>query len=170
MKDTVPPAPPTETVMDEGLKRLSEWIKYFEGLSDKIKVLKPNDEDFNLELSSLRKATIKLKDLDEGYGHVLYGWPKPEEVAFVVKIDSSYPNNLTYLKEDDARIFCFGNIAFGPSYFEWDGDGEDDPDCKTYSIRNYSANALSWTYVTKRIKSYLKELTEIVPRFPKNQA
>jgi hypothetical protein len=162
MKRDIPEAPAQEVIEEQNTQRISDWLTYFEVLSPRIKVLTPDNPLFESTLLNLKEEAIKKTQIDPDLGQELCDWPKAEHVVFLVLFNSTMPNREAKFEPQDARIFSFNNFAFGPDYFEWDGD-EDNFNCLTYSLTNYSEDVLSWHYITKLIKDRLSEFDTLVP-------
>jgi hypothetical protein len=164
MSKEIPESPKPEVVEDKSEERVKGWVDYFKRLSPRLKVIEPTDEEFQWVMDS---SLLFAKDrIDRGREEYIADWPKPEEVLFVVVTDSSLVGHEPKFMTEDVRIFCV-NRAFGPDYFYWDGDGEEDPDCRSYSLSSYSEKALSWNYVAKLIKDNLTRISKAVPKVPK---
>lgn len=157
----IPKAPKPEEITETVMEDCREWINYLTKLSPRVKIILPNDKNFNLDV--FRKKV--LGHINSGDDIVLVGWPKKEEVVMLVSINSSLGDNDPLFLLDDSYLFCWYDLAFGLHYFEWDGD--DDPDNENYSLRNFTQSALTWDYITKMIKLKLEELAKATPKLKK---
>ncbi len=159
------PRPPTErlAIPQEDLRRLTSWMNFFRNLSPRLKVVPASEEGFENLLSALEQEVRVRRLIEPEYQ--LVGWPKSDNVAFVVTIDSHPPGSpFEDCKIEDKHIFCFDNVAFGANYFEWDGDS--DEECAgpaTYSLSGYSEDSLYWEYVRTLIVDKVTDLEQRVP-------
>lgn len=94
---------------------------------------------------------------------VIYDWPTKENVAFLLSYDSSMPGHPAEFLAKNTYLFCYYNIAFSLHHFEWDGDGEENPFCKSWSLKGYSEHALEWNFIAEIIKDRLEEIEKSVP-------
>jgi len=167
MSEEIPQTPKLEKIEDGGIQRINEWISYFKNLSDRILVIEDNGlNNISNWLAIAQMMTMRMNDLEPHQKGNLLGWPDASEVAFIIKVNTSMAGREPKYPEDFWRIFCIGNFAFSPGYFEWCGDAETDPDNPNYSLGGFSDSALSWEYVTSLIKNQLKELSKAIPEFP----
>lgn len=153
--------PQLKKIDSKAEKFLKKWIFFFQNLSPRIRIILPGDKDFNLE--NLKKVAISLQKSREVE---FEGWPESENVAFIILLDLSYPLHPKKIEPEDCYVFCYKDIAFGLTYFEWDGDGETDPFCKTYSLSNYIDIALSWKYISKLVSDKIKDIENSIKELP----
>lgn len=166
-ENEIDPPPDIEKINDSSLKNLAAWINYFQEMSDKIKILLPDDEDFSDNLKEMKKLAIQICRVDPELGEKITGWPEINEIAFVICVNSANPSQKKPRYEGkDVRIFCFRDRAFALGYFSWDGDAEDDPSCTTFSLNSFTGNSLSWEYISDRILDQIKKLSQTVPEPP----
>lgn len=126
----------------------------------------PTDEEFGRIIPGVERFICEQKEVETDDVRGLPG--RDIEVAFVVKIDSSSPGSIgPAYRYEDMVFFCFGNVAFRPGYFEWDGDPENNIHVNTYSLRSFSRNALSWKYLASLIFQDIQGLEKLVPRLPR---
>ena len=164
-KHFVPKPPRPSPIKQRDQEYLDGWEEYYKTLSPRIRIIKVTQK----YLDSLKEQVLeedKYIDIDM----TLVDWPTADEVAFLIEWDSAYPGKYPILLLENTYLFCFGRKprAFGVTYFEWDGDMEDDPRCSTYSLSQYPQDALSWKYITKRIREGIEEIENSVPepKFP----
>lgn len=120
----VPKSPEPELLNSEDETNLLKWIQYFKHLSPRIKVIEPSEVIFSECLNSIRSTVINILEIQEN--EKLIDWPKENECAFIVFIDTSKPGQKERFAYEDAIVFCFGNTSFGTRYhFAWDGDAEE---------------------------------------------
>ncbi len=152
----------TKTIPRQSEARLRAWIAHLSNLSTRIRVKLPNEKGFDSFLLSIQNWIRMTKHLMEG--DTILDFPKAENIAFVVCLDSSSTQDTKYLYQD-VRIFCFGDVAFQPGYFEWEGEtitGRNN----TYSLYSFSGKVLSWGYITKLLVTRIQELEKVVPPPP----
>lgn len=172
MSNLIPKVPQVQNLDGKDYEKLQSWIEYFNNLSKRVTVVTKEEDGSVIALERMLEVArdIAEKDLDFTHlGETLAYWPKTDQVAFVLNLDTSYPHTQELggnHAPEEMRIFCFGDMAFKPDYFEWDGDGEEDPDCTTYSLRGYPKKVLSWSYITKLLIDQIKELEDRVPEPP----
>lgn len=153
MGTLIPEVPKPFQITEVIQKKYDGWIDYFKKLSRRIIVYQPNDELFTKILAALEKKTREDIFERSGYeGVELIGWPKKESIAFIVSYDSSLPGHEKTYSAEDCRFFCYGDLAFGITYFE-----SDEGDSSKYSYSNYSKSALRWKYVAKLVRERIKE-------------
>ena len=161
MKSKVPEAP-TPIVIEEGdLQRLAGWVKFFKELSHRIKVLERNSAEVSKFLISAEAVTRRVNRIEDDC--TLIGWPTLDQVAFVITINSAPLDDKPVYMPKDAYFFCLDGTAFGITYFEWDGDGEEMRWDKTYSLRDYSPSSICWNYIQQIIVGKIKEMARRVP-------
>jgi len=150
-KVAVPPAPREQIVIaQEDLSRMEEWTEFFRKLSPRVTLLKASEPAFKPLLAKAEADLRKAKTIESDY--VLNGWPDEESMAFVIVVDS------------EPHFFCFGDVAFTPSHFQWDGDAEADIDANSFSLGSYNPDLLSWKFITKLIVKKVRELENRVPK------
>ena len=162
-RKVISPPPSLEKVEEENLANIEGWKKYFSGLSDRIVIKAPSAE----ELAEMKKQTIEFMRIDGE----LVGWPDREQLVFAVSINSALPGLKPEYLFGDTYLFCYGDIAFSLTHFEWDGEPEEDPVCIDYSLRNYEPELLSWEFMANLIKATLVRLVEgklVIKKAPKN--
>lgn len=160
------PEPPDPLVIpEEDLVRLERWMAFFRGLSSRVFVMQPRDDEFG---DFLKKAEENLRERKFiGPDQIIIGWPTEERIAFVVSVNTASPGAI--VSEHtlyDAVVFCFGDIAFRSHYFEWDGDAESNNWVDTWSLASYPKSALSWSYLAGRIIDQVRKLEKQVPDLP----
>jgi len=163
MEQQIPEPPEKRTINSEDYQRLERWIRYFRNLSSKVRIFLPKGDNFKKVLISARK--VADENLPDSTLYHISDWPKDEDIAFLVTIDSANPGNPTEYRGYNTYIFCFG-YAFGITYHQGDSDMDGSDDTKSFSLRHYSSSSLSWEYVTKRIIDKVEELSDLVPESP----
>lgn len=166
MKQELVPSPPVPEIIEEKFqKNLDEWINFFRKLSPRIKVYTRNGAGFNDVYDSLEERVRKICRLED---ENTISFPEERRVAFFLQYNSSLIAELPKFDDNNFYVFCFYDYAFSLSCFEWDGDGEEDPNNRNYSVHEWGRNANTWNYVTRLIISYLKEIEGAVEKVPKN--
>ena len=162
-KSLIPALPVPFVITPQTQKRYDDWINYFKKMSSRINIRNPNDEKLDLTKFEIVAKQFARHDYDVE-NVLLFDWPEKKNIAFVLYYDSALPaaTKQEFLDEN-IFIFCFGDIAFGLSYFEWVDDSENH---FTYGLQNYSLSALSWRYITKIIKDRLIAIEASVPPVP----
>lgn len=163
----VPPAPKPEEITPSIKNLLEKWIDYFRRLSPRIVIKTPFDEGFDLaELKRLAQSNTAEWARDEPESVELDGWPTVDQIAFCVSYDSSKQERNKIFRTQDTYLFCFGDIAFGLGYFEYD-EYDDEIEKYRHHLSGYSKIALSWRYITKLIRDRIKEIeTGSLPPLP----
>ena len=156
------PEPPEAIVIEQhDQERLRKWTEFFEKLNPRIKIYKRGTTD--IERFSNLALPIVLKECKVNDDCTLVGWPAPEEVAFVIAINSAFPDSPATLLPRDAYFFCLDGRAFGITYFTWDGDAETHDWAKTHSLKGYTKSAISWEYIQRQVVEKVKDLESRVP-------
>lgn len=159
----IPPPPEPCSIKEEAIPNIKKWVSYFRELSSRIKVITPEETEFNLDLWQEYAKDL----LDDDNQIELVGWPKKDSVVFCVCINCSLSTQALF-GGYDFFLFCFNNTdkgkAFGLHYFE-ETENTFDNVISTYSLENFSEDALSWNYVNSLIVDRLKEIEKIVPKF-----
>lgn len=165
MSDTpLVPEPPQEKIVisAEDETRLAEWISFFKGLSTRVKILLPKDDEFEGFLTRAEKTLREGKTIDDSYQ--LVDFPTEEWTAFVIQINESEPGSIFKDYEwRDTFFFCFGDTAFSLDHFNWDGDAEAGNWATSYSLSTYSKDCLQWDFIKKLIVDNIKNLENRVP-------
>lgn len=163
-KQAVPPAPPAQIIVEEeDLAQLDVWVNFFQKLSLRVRLIRPGESEFN---GFLERAEGKLREkrVIEPSSQ-LVGWPREEQVAFALLINSARPGAAAPVyADDDIYFFCFGDLAFSPNYFGWDGDAENDNWSNSFSLGRYSEELISWDFIKSRIIDKLKDLEKQIPK------
>ncbi|MCF7865185.1 MAG: hypothetical protein K9M11_01630 [Candidatus Pacebacteria bacterium] len=165
-KELVPEPPSVQIVIPSvDLKKMERWIAFFNGLSERVYLIRPRDDAFG---QFYRNAAEKLrveKMLEDDYK--ILDWPKPEEIAFVVMINIAPPGSMfSDFNIGNSYFFCFGKRAFSVTHFVWDGDAEQCDWAKSYSLSSYTEAALSWPHILDIITGRIRELEDQVPDPP----
>lgn len=139
---------------------LEGWISYLKGLSHRVRIKRPSDNDFNLDYYK----SITIKCLTSNNAIVsLDGWPKENEVAFLVSFDSSLPGHKEEYLVKNSYLFCFHDFAFGlAGYFELEGHDDENPPHELYSVYNVLEDALRWKRTASKIKIGLEQIEKSV--------
>lgn len=164
--------PELEAIEQTNQKFLDGWVNYFKNLSPRIKIIFPEDEEFDFENIKVKTALFKGLGDDEPEKII---WPK-NELAFLLLINSNILEGKVSFLIKDIYLFYFGDLAFSLDHFEADfeiidsgSDSEDEYNyLGTYSMSNYVDLDLSWNFISKRIREYIKDLEDNVPPPPKN--
>jgi hypothetical protein len=163
----IPEAPKIEQISPADQTNLRKWIEYFKHLSPRTKVYSHlNKEDMYAMFRDLHKYTldyIKKKYESEK----LPDWPDEKTVMIIVIWDSSLPGQPKEFLAKNTRIFCLGDFAFGPEYFELDMlYDEESPTMDvieqydTCSLTDYSDDDLLWSHVAKLLRDSIQEHEE----------
>jgi hypothetical protein len=163
MKKSLVPKPPPEplVITSEDETKLRDWLKYFRELSkrNRLEVTQPNEySDFNTWLKEaeidLRNGMLIMSD------YVIHDYPTGNEVAFVIRIDDSPPGHRPgKYNWRNTFFFCYGNLAFSLSQFQYDGD-----DNNSFSLLRFSSrDCLTWDNAKDII---VRELTGLEHRVP----
>jgi hypothetical protein len=156
----IPLPPPPETIDEKAQEYLEKWILYFETLSSRIKVVTNKDPKFNLDF-----FLSKVKDwINEGEVEI-EDWPTEEQIAFIISIDSSLPNEKPKHLIENTYFFCYGNKAFGLHHFERDSFNEKSMN-SVFSLFEYSKDMLEWKFILSLIKNTLRKFKDYVPAPP----
>lgn len=161
------PEPPSAQVIISSvdMEKIERWIAFFKGMSERVHIVRPNDDRFD-QFYSVAEENLRKRKIIENHCTIV-GWPKESEIAFALAIDIAHAGSLVPKFDiEDSYFFCFGKKAFGVTYFEWDGDGDAGHYPTTYSLKGYSEGALSWEYITKIITDRVKDLEDRVPDPP----
>jgi hypothetical protein len=164
--NSIPSPPKPQSVPEEALVNLEKWISYLRGLSSRVKVITPENAEFDLD--RWQEYAKALLDTDVDYNQIdLIGWPEKESVAFLVSINSSLSKENKNFGAQDVYLFCssiLGNEkAFGIDYFERCEGHSVDNTLFFYSLNDYSKGALSWKYIASLIVKRLEEIEKKVP-------
>lgn len=165
----VPSAPKPREITPIVKERLEAWKKYLLGLSSRVKLMSPGDKAFDWE-----KTTKLLVKAIGGFDKVVIdGWPKEEQVAFIVGYDESPLEDKGVLLEN-SYVFCYGGFAFGlhHHYFEQTDTRYDETDEETTEHMGFSGGfserGRTWDYIGGTlIPMWIKEAEEkSVPALP----
>ena len=157
------PEPPEKRVIEsDDLLKLEKWIEHFRNLSPRIFIETPKDPGFSSTIEQSRR--LANKHLPDSTIYTITDWPDIDDIAFIVAIDSSKPGHGTRVAlAEDAYIFCFNDHAFGITYHNSESGPEEGDHSYDYSLHFYSAEALSWRYITERITERVEEYSNVVP-------
>ena len=150
---------------EKAQKNLAVWINFFKNLSPRIKLVLPEDKGFTPDI--WEELAKKEKESGEELDKILLkGWPKHNDIAFLVSCNSAVSLEAKpHFLLKDSFLFCYGNFAFGLTYFEFANDPHPSDEVYTYSLEDYVPDALFWEHINKVIQSRLLELEEEVPPF-----
>jgi hypothetical protein len=161
---SIPPPPLVPVVVPETTEaKLTAWKKHIHRISPRIRLVDPSHKDFDHCYTASQHKIRQILDGNPDY--TLVGFPAKENIFFFVAVNTSL-DSVGRFNTDMFWVFSAGNIAFAFSYFEWDGDAEDEDWAETYSLRGYSSTALSWEYVLSCIVSRIEEIENKIPNFP----
>ena len=158
------PEPPKEqvTLKEEDQERLRIWIEFFKKLSSRIHLVTPADETFRPFYESVIPTLKNNWKVHEDY--TFKDWPKMSKIVFVVAINSSLSGSIVATREiQDCFIFCLDNRAFGLDYFSWDGGEDNSYSSTTYSLEDYSEEALSWNHIKDLIVEKVRRFNNRIP-------
>lgn len=163
-KKLVPDSPPVQIVVpQDDLKRLDEWLNFFKRLSPRVRLIRPGESDFEGLLGRAERKLREQKDIEPKFK--IIGWPQAEEIAFVLLINSSLQPAEQLWEIRGTYLFCFGDRAFSPDHFEWDGDAEEDEgDSESFSLNGYAEDMISWNYITRLVVGKITDLQKQVPK------
>lgn len=165
----IPDVPSGETVEDILQKKKQQWEDFFTKISPRITVLTAPTKLTLDKLQELTKKTLDIVADNELDTVLLYGWPKQEEVAFIVKVDMSMPGQVQQFHTEDYSLFMYGKnggIAYDLSYFGVDEEHTPIGFDHVYSLRDWAPDLLTWGFRAKLIIGRLKDLQKQVPDLP----
>lgn len=160
------PEPPEEEVVipAEDEARLKKWTDFFRGLSTRVKIILPKDDEFKGFLTKMNKVLREAKKISNEYE--ILDFPLEKNIAFVILVNESEPGSIFEVYDwSDAFFFCFDNVAFSLNHFQWDGDLEEDDWASSFSLKHYSKDLLYWDFIKKLIVGRLRDLEKRVPPF-----
>ncbi len=163
---SVPEAPKAQVVIpDTVIQKLDEWCSFFQKMSPRIRTVDFGDDRFETW------HTIALTNLKKnmGGGYSAPSFPKLNEIAFFVAINSAMDDITEDLDIKDAWIFVFGDLALQIHHFEWDGmDAETGESKTTFSFDWSKRDRLTWMSASIAIANRLKKIDEAVPPPPQS--
>lgn len=140
--------------------RFDHWVKRIRDFSPRIQVITREDPHFRPDRWKKLAEDHCFHGLPSNYSTRLYGWPEDvNQIAFLARFDRSPLVYKQYYELGDHKLFCFGNIAFGLTYFE--RLGPDDLPVgvdEGASIYEYPRRALTWAYIFHLMKNQIKEV------------
>lgn len=171
----IPKPPLPEVITEEVEKRRNEWITYFRNLSPRLNVITRSnflsEDEYNNFLENTNffcQEIIRVRDdVDEPE---IFDYPKKESIVFIIEINSSLIPDDSKIQYQDTYIFCYGDTAFGLAHFEREDSYELGNDLiYRYSLSGFPQTALSWSYISLRIKDKLERIENSVPPFKKKK-
>jgi len=160
----VPEAPENQVVVEEIVQqRLKAWKEYFRGISPRVLLVDSTHDKF-LTLHQKALAYVKKRMRNEEY--TVPTFPHESEIAFFVCLDSSLDTSCQKMEFTNLWIFTFGDRAFSPDHFQWDGDAEQNNWATTFSLGSYSKNLLTWKFISTLITRHIQDIQKQVPPAP----
>lgn len=168
----IPPLPKGFVLTDELEKDLRAWIAVLLAISPRIKIKSVFDSDFDPDIYQdfFKREFGWSDDITE---IEILNWPKRDEIAFVLMIDSSLPGKKPGFPVEYGCIFCYGDFAFRANNFEQNAEelcSKGKLIC--YSFNNYDIEAklCTWEWQVKIVKMNLENiLKKSIPPLPKSK-
>ena len=116
MNNDIPESPEPETIPTTLQEKVDKWMTYFRNMSERIVVLKPGDEKFDLPMFKRTLEDSKIADIGDNK-ITISDWPDEKDVSFGIAFDDSIPGHEKRYLMSNTYLFCKRN-AFGIDYFQ----------------------------------------------------
>ena len=156
-KNRIPDVPDLKKVPETIHQNILNWVEHFRAISSRIDIQVPTQDLLDSYEHRLRR---KLADGDDIKDTMIEDWPKLEEIAFILRFDSSLVGGEKLYLLENTSFFLKSDVAYPLSHFDYGGD---ELGISWYSLANWDADVLTWHFREERIVGELIYIQRQIP-------